>query len=462
MMDELQELIDNGPDNVYIEARYHKREQNEILIKKGKFERVITDDHTGIGIRVLVDGAFGYASTNSVEMNIIKKTLNKAITVAKNLAPMMKEKIVLAPIEPIKASYKSIGRDSLLDHSIEERISLAKEVDNFILNADSRIKGSMFHLREPFEYKIILNSDGSRVEISDTRPDIFIQSVAAENGKIMSFKAVDGITGGWEIFERSPPLQMAQKAVDISLKLLDAPLAKGGGQIIVMDPPVVGFICHEAIGHTVECDFVLAGSVVQGKIGKKVANEIVTMVDGGEQQTAGGWLPVDDVGVKTKPVKIIEKGELKSYLHSRATAQLFNVEPCGNERAFEYDNEPLIRMRNTYLEPGDFTREEIIEDVKFGYLLVQPGGGQADSTAEFMFTVHEAYEIRNGEIGNLVKNITLTGNAFEVLESIDAIGKNWELNSGSDFCYKWQPAKVDGGGGTTRAKAIISGELGES
>jgi len=224
-----------------------------------------------------------------------------------------------------------------------------------------------------------------------------------------------------------------------------------------MDPKVVGIIAHEAIGHTVESDFVMAGSVVKGKIGKKVASDIVTMVDTGEQDYASGWLPVDDAGVKTQKTVIIEKGILKSYLHSRFSANHFGVEPTGSERAFEYDNEPLIRMRNTYLEPGTFKRDELFEGIKHGYYLVMPGGGQADSTAEFMFSIMEAYEIKNGEVGDIVKNVSVTGNAFEVLESVDAIGTDWKLEMSNGHCGKWQRAKVDGGGGTTRAKALVSG-----
>lgn len=459
MKDILQNMIDTRPNGVYIEARFHKREQTEILVKQGKVIKALADEHSGVGIRVLVDGALGFASTNQLTKSALKNTLNKAITIAKNLAPKIEEKIEYSPIKPIVGIFKNLGKDPLANHSMEERITLALRIDKEIRQSDIRIKGSMFHLREPTNHKIIMNSDGTVAEIIDSRPDVFVEAIASEHGKIMSNRAVDGICGGWEIFKKSPPLEMVKKVVNKSIKLLNASLAKGGKQTIVMEPPIVGFICHEAIGHTVECDFVLAGSAVKGKIGKKVASELVTMVDSGEQQNAAGWLPVDDAGVKTQKTIIIENGILKSYLHNRITAKHFNVEPTGNERAYEYDNEPLIRMRNTYLEPGNFSREEILEDVDFGYLLVSPGGGQADSTAEFMFAVREAYEIKKGEIGNIVKNISLTGNAFEVLNSIDAVGKNWELNSGSDFCYKWQPAKVDGGGGTTRAIATVSGEL---
>lgn len=277
---------------------------------------------------------------------------------------------------------------------------------------------------------------------------------------MMSHLVGQGITGGWEIFERNSLADAAEEAVNIAIKLLSAPLAKGGTHTVLMEPSVVGIICHEAIGHTVEADIVAAGSAAKGKIGEKVASEYVTMIDSGEEVQGAGWLPVDDAGVPTSKTAIIERGIMKSFLHSRSSAHTFGSDPTGNERAFEYDVEPLIRMRNTYLTPGEFSRNELIEDIKFGYLLATPGGGQADSTAEFMFSVPEAYEIVNGSITQLVKNVTITGNAYDVLSSVDGVGKDWKLDMGSGFCGKGQLAKVDGGGGLTRATALVSGEVG--
>ncbi len=460
MRDLLKDVIDNRPDGVHVEARYHQRKKIEVRADKGRLQRSIVDDFAGIGIRVLVNGAWGYASTSNLEKKAVKETLKNAVAAAKNLAPSMKEKIILAPIKPITGTFKSLGKDPLANHSIEERVKLVTETDKKLLAADERIKGSLIFLREYHNHRIVMNSDGSDVEVFDTLPDFYVQAVASDAGKIMPYMDSRGICGGWEIFEISPPEKMIKMAVGTSIKLLDAPLAKGGKHTVVMDPKVVGIICHEAIGHTVESDFVLSGSAAKGKIGQKVASEHVTMVDSGEQDYASGWLPVDDAGVKPQKTVIIEKGIMKSYLHSRFTAHHFGVEPTGSERAWEYDNEPLIRMRNTYLEPGSFTKEELIEGVKHGYYLVSPGGGQADSSAEFMFSIVEAYEIKNGQIGGLVKNVTLTGNAFEVLQSIDGVAKDWRLEMGNGHCGKWQPAKVDGGGGTTRAIALVSGEVG--
>ncbi len=460
MRDLLKIAIDERPDGVHVEVRYHQRKRIEVRADKGRLQRTIVDDFAGIGIRVLHKGAWGYASTSQLNNKAVKETLKNAVAAAENLAPSMKEKIELAPIKPVTGSFKSIGKDPFANHTIEERVNLVMNADKLVREADERIKGSMVFLREPSNHRIIMNSDGTDVELFDSRPDFYIQATAAEAGKIMPYYAVNGITGGWEIFKKYTPEDMAKKAVETSIDLLEAPLAKGGKHTVIMEPSVVGIICHEAIGHTVESDFVLAGSAAKGKIGKKVASELVTMVDTGKQKTAGGWLEVDDAGVKSKKTVIIKKGVMKSYLHSRFTAHHFGVKPTGNERAWEYDVEPLIRMRNTYLEPGDFSKEELLEDMKFGYLCVQPGGGQADSTAEFMFSITEAYEIKNGEVGGLVKNVTLTGDAFEVLQSVTGIGKDWKLDMGSGHCGKWQPAKVDGGGGSTKATTLVSGEVG--
>ncbi|MCK5547453.1 MAG: TldD/PmbA family protein, partial [Thermoplasmata archaeon] len=207
-------------------------------------------------------------------------------------------------------------------------------------------------------------------------------------------------------------------------------------------------------------DFVIAGSIVQGKLGKKVASELVTMADDGypkDHVHAGGAIQVDDEGTLTKKAVIIENGILKSYLHNKESAFLFDVGSTGNARAFEYNDEPIIRMRNTYIEPGDWKMDEMIKDLKHGYLLKSAGGGQADANAEFMFQVQEAYKVENGEVKELLRGVTLSGQAIDVLKSVDAIGKDFDFDLGSGYCGKFQYAKVDGGGAPLRCDVLVGG-----
>jgi TldD protein len=154
---------------------------------------------------------------------------------------------------------------------------------------------------------------------------------------------------------------------------------------------------------------------------------------------------------------IIDGGVLTSYLHDRESAARFGVAPTGNARAWLYRDEPLIRMRNTYLEPGVDSFDEMVGGVANGLLMRGAGSGQADSNAEFMFGVQEAYEIKNGKVGKLLRGASISGDAFDVLKSVDSVSSDFEWAIGTGHCGKGQPAKVDGGGPHVRCKVVVGG-----
>jgi len=153
---------------------------------------------------------------------------------------------------------------------------------------------------------------------------------------------------------------------------LKAESPNGGKARVILAPAMVGLLSHEAIGHTVEADFVLAGSVAAQKMNQMVASELVTLADSGTSEFvegAGGTLPVDDEGVRTSRVDVIKNGKLVNYLHNRETAAHFGVEPAGNARAWEFSDEPLIRMRNTFIQPGNDSVDAMIAGIKEGIIL---------------------------------------------------------------------------------------------
>ncbi|RMD82280.1 MAG: TldD/PmbA family protein, partial [Candidatus Dadabacteria bacterium] len=275
------------------------------------------------------------------------------------------------------------------------------------------------------------------------------------------FEAV-GTTGGWQCLFRSGSGEVfAEKAARKAVELLSAKPPEGGRATVILAPSIVGLLVHEAIGHTVEADFVQAGSVAAGKLGQRVASELVTLCDSGASEFvdgAGGTIPVDDEGVVAQRTTIIDHGILVSYLHNRESAARFGVAPTGNARAWEYSDQPLIRMRNTYLEPGETPLEEMIATTRDGYLLDGPRNGQADSTGEFMFGVQEARRIRNGKLGELVRGVTISGIAFEVMQTVDAVSNTFAWELGSGYCGKGQPAKVDAGGPYIRCQVLLGGE----
>ena len=192
---------------------------------------------------------------------------------------------------------------------------------------------------------------------------------------------------------------------------------------------------------------------------KQVASELVTMVD--FAHTALGKpcpLPVyvDDEGIEAEDVLLIEKGILKNFMHNRESARHFGVKPQGNARAFKFSDEPLIRMRNTAILPGTDKLEDLIASVDDGYYIVKTGNGQADMTGEFMFSVEEGYEIKNGKLGKAIRETTISGVAFDMLRTVDMISDDMHWNC-SGFCGKKQYMTTSDGGPAIRCDVNIGG-----
>ena len=218
-------------------------------------------------------------------------------------------------------------------------------------------------------------------------------------------------------------------------------------------------LAHEAVGHTVEADLVLGGSVAGPSLNKRVASDLVSLVD--YANTYNGKmvpLPVylDDEGIVAKDVELIKDGILVGYMNDRETAKHFGQEAKGNARGWGFADEPLIRMRNTTILPGKSTVDELISSVEDGYYLIDSGNGQADLTGEFMFGVTCGYEIKNGKLGKALLDTTVSGVAFEMLKTVDMVSDELEWSS-SGFCGKKQPMAVSMGGPHMRCRIMIGG-----
>ncbi|MFH1230513.1 MAG: TldD/PmbA family protein [Planctomycetota bacterium] len=446
----------------WTEIRYHHRLRNTISVRKGELENISSNIYSGVGIRVLLNGAWGFSSTSKLTLKDLLYTLQESEKSAQILGSYKKDKI-----KPIPKTNLAQGKfapqigDDLHNHTLEEKLTLVLDTEKMVRKSSPLIQSASCAYSELLDEKYILTSDGARTHIIDMKPEFKVSAIAAKNGELTGAGESTGVTGGWDaLFRNKKPKEMADKSAQTAIDLLQAEYPPGGKATVILDPAVVGLLVHEAIGHTVEADFVQAGAITKDKIGEQVASELVTLCDSGYSEIepdAAGTVLVDDEGVSAKKVVIIEHGILRSYLHNRETAALFNVEPTGNARAFEYSNEPIIRMRNTYIEPGQSEFEEMVAGIKHGYFLKGAVGGQADSNAEFMFGIQQAYEITNGKIGKLLRGITISGQAFDVLKSVDAVGNRFKWDMGTGYCSKGQLAKVDGGGPYLRCQVIIGG-----
>lgn len=457
--DRLQSLVSKSSAK-YVEARYQQRSVTEVKFVNGKMDRIRVVESAGCGIRVLVDGCWGFSSTSDTNPGSLQDSLNQAVSVAKVLSLAKKEKVKgLADSKMVRGKFSVKVRGDLAAIDIEQKVKVTREAQA-AAKRNSIIKTASAAYREILDYKVIANSDGANVEISDSKPEFNVSAIAKQGSKSVTANEGIGITGGWDDLFRKSHLELAKTAADKAAKLLDAKYPAGERATLILDPGMVGLLCHEAIGHTVEADFVLSGSVVKDKMGQEVGSNLVTLVDSGLSDiadNAAGTIMVDDEGVEAGQTEVIKDGILNSFLHNRESAFLFNTSSTGNARAYAYTDDPLIRMRNTYIRPRSDKLDEMIKETKHGYLVKGPRNGQADANGEFMFGAQETYLIENGEIQGILRGASISGNAFDVLKSVDMVGDKFEYDIGTGYCGKYQPAKVDGGGPHIRCTAIVGG-----
>lgn len=448
----------------WTEMRFHDKKNQTITVERGRIETAVSSRRMGVGIRVLEHGAFGFSSTSRLEKKSLRKAVESARAAARSAAERRKDKIKSLPqVRMAKGVYEERDISELLARPLEDKVRLALKIEKQTRTAQKGIQTAICRYTEIFEEKAIATSDGASVVTRLVRPEFQIQAVAGGGSNMAWGVEGMGVTGGWEcLFQHRSAEQLAERAARRATDLVHAELPKGGPATVILSPALVGLLAHEAIGHTVEADFVAAGSVAQGKIGQRVASEMVTLSDSGTSELsggAGGTLTIDDEGISTQAVTIIRDGILASYLHNRESAAREGVAPTGNARAWGYSDEPLIRMRNTYISPGEQNLEEMISEIKDGYLLEGAEGGQADSTGEFTFGVQEARRIRNGKLAELVRGVTISGIAFEVLKTVDAVSSDFRWDLGTGYCGKGQPAKVDAGGPYVRCRVTLGGRV---
>ena len=457
---QLEKIVSATPH--WVELRYHRRKSQSLQVQKGLIKQAKSALTSGVGIRALVDGAWGFSSTSDLTSNALEKALKQAIECAQSLSGMKKSRIRELPsVKLARGQFKLQGYDELQKMTLEEKLSTVLRAEEDTRVRSTSIQSATCGYSELFEDKIVVTSDGANAHSQLARSEFRLSAIASQSGEMAEGHHTVGRTGTWEcLFDHRSWGQMSEETARLAVDLLHAPKVPGGPATLILSPAMVGILSHEAIGHTVEADFVLSGSVAAGKLGQRVASSLITLCDGGQVEGTphgGGDLLVDDEGIVVGTTTIIQDGILSSYLHNRESAAHYGVAPTGNARAWLYNDEPLIRMRNTYIRPGTQTLEEIIASTEDGYLVDCPLGGQADATGEFMFGAQKVMRIEKGKITKLYRGATISGQAFDVLSSVDAVSREFRLDLGAGYCGKGQPAKVDAGGPYIRCRATIGG-----
>lgn len=444
----------------HTELRYQNNSVRRFALTSGSVTTNYRSDARGVSARVLKNGVAGFAASPSDRPEDIRAVLDQA---DKNAQMIARYGNVETKRSPKPESFQRNLQETWSNLEQAYYAEVARKVDAYIVKNCPKIKDRVVTIYSDTVEKLLLVNDSTRAHFSTPRSYIYI-TLIADSDQGDTVDVFDAIGGFGDLSQAVPKLDSVYELIDDQYQHLlaktSAVPAKAGVHTCILAGTLTGMLAHEAVGHTVEADLVLGGSVAANLLNQEVAAPGVSLTD--FAHTAYGEmapLPVyiDDEGSPAEDVKIIENGILKRYMHNRDSAAHFGVKPQGNARAWLYSDEPLIRMRNTAILPGSDKFEDMIADTESGYYLVSTSNGQADNTGEFMFGISMAYEINNGKLGKAVRDTTISGVAFEMLKTVDRIGDKleWESNG---FCGKKQPMAVGLGGPNIRCKLMMGGE----
>lgn len=408
----------------------------------------------GVGIRVLKGAQTGYGYTDDLSFEKIKQTALTATAIASGMS-----KSSIANLTQKSSNLQVYDlKYPLNEMKLDAKVELVKEAYNAVKSYDARIVKAQASFMDEIQYVTIANSEG--LLISDVRPQVMMaaSATAEEKGiRNTGFKTAGGRYGLGFYQNIMPPKEVGKKAAQDAITLLSAVDPEAGEQPVVLGSLQSGVMIHEAVGHPLEADGNRKKtSIMWDKLGKQVANPIVTIYDDPTIPNYRGSLNIDDEGTVPKKTMLIENGKLVGYLQDRLSAKLMDMELNGHGRRQTYRNNPIPRMANTVLAPGDATPDDIIKSVKKGFYAETYQGGEVNDSGKFTFSVNMGYMIEDGKLTKPVKNATLIGTNVQILNEVDMIANDTQFFLGT--CGKdGQSASVTAGTPTLKIRQMTVG-----
>ncbi|MEN6351362.1 MAG: TldD/PmbA family protein [Syntrophomonas sp.] len=423
----LDEALKKGGD--FAEIFVEEKKVSNIFCEDDRIEKINRGREKGAGIRVIKDGLTAYAYTSDLSV----EGLLKAAAVA-NHAAGSETRVVAPEISlNLKPAAFEIDIKTWPDElSINDKIEQVLAANKSARSLGEEIRQVTVAAGDIHKKIQIANSDGELIEEELARVRLIVNTVASRDGLVQTGYESAGAVCGWELLDKVDFAEMAEKAGRLAIGMLSARPAPAGRMPVVMSSQAGGTMVHEACGHGLEADLVQKGlSVYRNKVGQMVAAEGVSVVDDSTLPGRYGTYRFDDEGNYGERTVLIDKGELRSYMYDRLTAQKEGRVSTGNGRRESYQHKPVPRMSNTFISPGSEDPERIIKDTKKGLLVKKMGGGQVNTTnGDFVFEVQDAYLIERGEVKERVRGATLSGNGPRALNDIDRIGDDLGFSIG--------------------------------
>ncbi len=420
-----------------IQLRGQRRSMIVCTVKNGVVDDYSTISLGGVGTRAIIKGkSWGFSSTSVLEKSSVNQALKDALKISQASAKLKPQKNVIAPSKTVIKDVSMPIRKHFQDLSIEEIVKIPLDACEGVQEAGGKIIdiNSTFITIEDEKY--FLSSEESRISQKLYRVLLFVNAIAKENGNLVPASENIGYGGGLEAFDSQTPYELGKEVGNNALSLLEAKSPPSGNFEVIIHPTLCATLLHEAIGHPLEADLAMAGGGFSDRIGELVSSELVTIYDDGHIDGGLGSFPFDDEGIECKRSILIENGVLKTYLHDRTSASIIEDIPTGNSHAWDYSVEPLIRQTNIGIAAGDFSQDEMLEDINDGLFLQGTFGGQANVSGDFTFGFQIAQRIEKGKLTEKYRGANVAGNAIEVFKTIDAVGDKSILRPGA--CGKGQ------------------------
>ncbi len=451
MKDELLDLCGKLPAD-YAEVRLQEGVSTNIHYSGEELEDIGERTQRGGCIRVLKDGGWGFATFNDVDA--MEEYARRAVRQAELVGG---EKFELAPVEPVHSTYRTPVDTDPAEVPLEDKQGMCNRYNRAVL-AHDRIQSSIVIYRDRHATLHFANSEGTCIEQEIVFTGAMVAAIAVEGSNVQRAREDNGDLTGFDKVTRMD--EACEQVVERAIESLDAEPVDAGAYTVIADPRLCGVFVHEAFGHLSEADFLYENPRMREimQIGRRFGPDFLNITDDGSIEGEGGFVPFDDEGVPGSRTPLIKDGVLAGRLHNRETAARMGEEPTGNARAISYRHPPIVRMTNTFMEPGQTPFEEMLGETEDGIYAVSWLGGQTDREM-FTFSAEEAYRIRAGRIAEKIRDVVLTGNVFQTLQNIDCIGSDFEMKGGLGGCGKGgqSPLRVGDGGPHCRIRNVVIG-----
>lgn len=444
----------------FADLRITQGEGITIQVQDGQADKIASGSSRGAGLRVLVEGAWGFAPTNNINRAELAQCVADAVAMARAASGDVTEPGVVAEVAPVEAQVKAKYEVDPRGVPLDERVAAIFALEQRARSQDpEHIVNTRASYADGAGRMYLGNTFGTYIEYETVRCSVGLM-VTAQEGEVRQWAAEHKANAcGYELLRDIDADEFAGEAAQQAIDLLAAALPPAGKFEVIIDPQICGLLVHEAFGHNCEADAVWSGnSILEGKIGQPVASELVTIVDDPTLPDANGSFEYDHEGVRGERHVLVQDGILQGYLHSLETAARFSVAPNGAARAMGHMHSPVVRMSNTFIEPGDSTLEEMMADIKHGlYLKGGSWGYVFTARGQFTCNVQQAYAIENGRLGQRYRNVNIAGMTVETLEGVTAVGNDLEFRLGGTCGKHGQGVPVDTGGPHIRVREVVVG-----